>query len=56
MPSYSDYASIMRITKKDQLIIRWYNRHNLKRSINNMFITISTHVYANNQVKIQKAI
>ena len=48
MLSYSDYASIKRRSKnnkKDQLIIRWYNQNNLKRSINNIFIT--THVYVN---------
>ena len=52
MLSYSDYASIKRRSKnnkKDQLIIRWYNQNNLKRSIMNTFITISNHVYVNNQ-------
>ena len=29
--------------------LRWYNQNNLKRSINNDFIKISTHVYVNNQ-------
>ena len=39
----------MRITLKNRLVIRWYNQNNLKRSINNVFVTISTHVYINSQ-------
>ena len=31
-------------------LIPWYNQNNLKRSINNAFITISTHVYLNNHI------
>ena len=50
MLSYPDYASIIRITSiNNQLIIRCYNENKLKRSINNTFRTISTHVYVNNQ-------
>ena len=28
----------------------WYSQNNLKRSVNNTYITISTHIRANNQI------
>ena len=34
----------------------WYDENNLKRSINYTFITVSTHVYVNNQNQIRKSI